>query len=78
MPISNSIAESAVNEVVSLRCAKKRQMRWTNQVAHLLVQVRVVVLNRDLEILEIPRPRRFHSESKREDRQYFALVCLQF
>lgn len=32
MPISSSIAESAVNEVVSLRCAKKRQMRWTNKV----------------------------------------------
>ena len=31
MPISSSIAESAVNEVVSLRCAKKRQMRWTNK-----------------------------------------------
>src|SRR5689334_17590405 len=30
MPISSSIAESAVNEVVSLRCAKKRQMRWTD------------------------------------------------
>jgi hypothetical protein len=31
MPISSCIAESAVNEVVSLRCAKKRQMRWTNK-----------------------------------------------
>lgn len=30
MPISSSIAESAVNEVVSLRCARRRQMRWTN------------------------------------------------
>lgn len=48
MPISNSIAESAVNEVVSLRCTKKRQMRWTNQGAHLRVQVRVAVLNRAL------------------------------
>ena len=31
MPISSSIAESAVNEVVSLWCAKKRQMRWANK-----------------------------------------------
>src|SRR5471032_127222 len=44
MPISSSIAESAVNEVVSLRFAKKRQMRWTNKGAHLLVQVRVAVV----------------------------------
>lgn len=47
MPISSSIAESAVNEVVSLRCAKKRQMRWTDEGAHLLVQVRVAALNGD-------------------------------
>jgi hypothetical protein len=48
MPISSSIAESAVNEVVSLRCAKKRQMRWTDKGAHLLVQVRVAALNGEL------------------------------
>ena len=39
------IAESAVNQVVSLRMAKKRQMRWTDAGAHRLVQVRVAVLN---------------------------------
>jgi hypothetical protein len=73
MPISSSIAESAVNEVVSLRCAKKRQMRWTNQGAHLLIQVRVAVLNGDLKMREIPKPRRFHSERRRgEDCQCFA------
>src|SRR5476649_1491260 len=49
----SSIAESAVNEVVSLRCAKKRQMRWTNKGAHLLVQVRVAVLNGDLKMREM-------------------------
>jgi hypothetical protein len=36
LPISSSIAESAVNQVVSLRMAKKRQMRWTDAGAHRL------------------------------------------
>ncbi len=45
LPISSSIAESAVNQVVSLRMAKKRQMRWTDAGAHRLVQIRVAVLN---------------------------------
>ncbi len=45
---TSSIAESAVNQVVSLRMAKKRQMRWTDAGAHRLVQVRVAVLNGDL------------------------------
>ena len=49
----------------SLRCAKKRQMRWTNQGAHLLIQVRVAVLNGDLEMWEMPKPRQFHSERRR-------------
>jgi hypothetical protein len=30
LPISSSIAESAVNQVVSHRMAKKQQMRWTD------------------------------------------------
>jgi len=68
MPISSSIAESAVNEVVSLRCAKKRQMRWTNKGAHLLVQVRVAVLNGDLNMREMPKPLQFSAEQKRDDR----------
>jgi hypothetical protein len=33
LPIS-SIAESAVNQVVGHRMAKKRQMRWTDEGAH--------------------------------------------
>jgi hypothetical protein len=45
LPISSSIAESAVNQVVSYRMAKKRQMRWTDEGAHCMVQVRVAVLN---------------------------------
>ena len=73
MPISSSIAESAVNEVVSLRCAKKRQMRWTDKGAHLLVQVRVSVLNGELKMREMPEPRRFAPNEKRNVRcQRFA------
>ncbi|MDY7548142.1 hypothetical protein QN379_21610 [Glaciimonas sp. Gout2] len=34
MPIRSVIAAIAASEVVSLRCAKKRQMRWTNKDAH--------------------------------------------
>jgi hypothetical protein len=45
LPISSSIAESAVNQVVSHRMAKKRQMRWTDEGAHCTAQVRVSVLN---------------------------------
>ncbi|WP_194727208.1 ISKra4 family transposase [Noviherbaspirillum malthae] len=66
MPISSSIAESAVNEVVSLRCAKKRQMRWTNKGAHLLVQVRVAVLNGELKMRDMPDRRRNVAEQKHD------------
>ncbi|NPT53989.1 hypothetical protein GNZ13_05045 [Paraburkholderia sp. 5N] len=45
LPISSSIAESAVNQVVSHRMARKRQMRWTDEGAHCMAQVRVAVLN---------------------------------
>ena len=45
LPVSSSIAESAVNQVVSYRMAKKRQMRWTDEGAHCMAQVRVAVLN---------------------------------
>ena len=48
LPISSSIAESAVNEVVSWRMAKKRQMRWSDEGAHLLAQARVRAINGDL------------------------------
>ncbi|WP_194715300.1 hypothetical protein [Noviherbaspirillum soli] len=66
MPIS-SIAESAVNEGVSLRCAKKRQMRWANKVAHLLVQVRRAVLNGELKMRDLPDRRRTTTEKKNDD-----------
>ena len=45
---SSSIAESAVNQIISARMVKKQQMRWTPQGAHLLLQLRTRVLNDDL------------------------------
>jgi hypothetical protein len=46
--ISSSIAESAVNQIISTRMVKKQQMRWTPRGAHLLLQLRTHVLNDDL------------------------------
>jgi hypothetical protein len=40
--------ESTVNQVVSKRMVKKKQMRWTPEGAHLLLQVRTRTLNGDL------------------------------
>jgi hypothetical protein len=45
LAISSSVAESAINQAVSLRMAKKQQMRWTDAGAQYLVQVRVADLN---------------------------------
>ena len=45
---STAFAESAVNEIVSKRMAKSQQMRWSKRGAHLLLQVRVKVLDGDL------------------------------
>jgi hypothetical protein len=45
--ISTAFVESAVNQVVSKRFVKKQQMRWTLAGAHLLLQIRVQVLNGD-------------------------------
>jgi hypothetical protein len=50
LPISSSIAESAVNQIVSHRMAKKQQMRWTDDGAHCLAQVRVAVLNNEFSV----------------------------
>ena len=58
LPISSAIAESAVNQVVSMRFAKKRQMRWSDEGAHLLAQVRVHALNGDLHPRAVPIPLR--------------------
>jgi hypothetical protein len=45
--ISTAFVESAVNQVVSKRFVKKQQMRWTPAGAHLLLQIRIEVLNGD-------------------------------
>jgi hypothetical protein len=47
--ISTGFVESAVNQVVSKRMAKKQQMQWTQRGAHLLLQVRTRVLNEQWE-----------------------------
>ncbi|NOR24817.1 MAG: hypothetical protein GQ542_10580 [Desulforhopalus sp.] len=47
--ISTAFVESAVNQVVSKRMVKKQQMRWSQQGAHLLLQVRTRVLNDELQ-----------------------------
>ena len=46
--VSSSIAESAVNQIISARMVKKQQMRWSPRGAHLLLQLRTRVLNDDL------------------------------
>jgi hypothetical protein len=46
--ISTGFVESTVNQVVSKRFCKRQQMQWTKRAAHLLLQVRVKVLNREL------------------------------
>src|SRR5258707_4576252 len=45
--ISTAFVESTVNHVVSKRFVKKQQMRWTQRGAHLLLQVRIQVINQD-------------------------------
>ena len=46
--ISSSFVESTVNEVISKRFVKRQQMRWTKAGAHQLLQVRILVLNKEL------------------------------
>ncbi|OYD60672.1 UNVERIFIED_ORG: hypothetical protein BDU10_10062 [Burkholderia sp. CF145] len=47
-PISTATAESAVNQILNQRMCKRQQMRWSPIGAHLLAQVRCVVVNGDL------------------------------
>jgi len=46
--ISTGFVESIVNHVVSKRFCKRQQMQWAKRAAHLLLQVRIKVLNREL------------------------------
>ena len=61
--ISTAFVESTINQVVSKRMVKKQQMRWSQQGAHLLLQVRTHVLNDELrEIFQQWCPRFFQQE----------------
>ena len=44
-PVSSSRAESTVNQLVNARMNKRRQMRWSPQGAHRVLQVRAAVLD---------------------------------
>jgi len=44
-PISTSRAEGTVNQLVSARMNKRRQMRWSPRGAHRVLQVRAAVLD---------------------------------
>jgi hypothetical protein len=46
--ISTGFVESTVNQVLSKRFYKRQQMQWTKRGAHLLLQVWVKTLNREL------------------------------
>ena len=46
--IATGFVESVVNQIIAKRFVKKQQMRWTKRGAHLLLQVRVKVLNEEL------------------------------
>jgi hypothetical protein len=41
--------ESAINQIVSKRFAKKQQMQWTKKSAHLVLQMRTQALDECLE-----------------------------
>ena len=43
--ISTAVVESMVNRVIGRRMAKKQPMRWSRRGAHLLVQIRLAVLD---------------------------------
>jgi hypothetical protein len=61
LPISSAIAESAVNQVVSARMAKRQQMMWSDEGAHHLALIRVADLARKLSARtfdRITQPRR--------------------
>lgn len=47
--IASTSAEASVNNLVARRMVKKQQMRWSEQGANLLLQVRVALANGDLE-----------------------------
>jgi hypothetical protein len=68
--ISTGFVESAINQIVDKRMDKRQSMRWTPRGAHLLLQTRIHVLNRDLDQLI---RRRYPSRSATSDRPAPAL-----
>ena len=71
-PISSSLAESSVNQIISKRFVKKQQMRWTRRGAHLLAQVRTRVLD---DTLPATFQRWYPGMNKSEIPQESALVA---
>jgi hypothetical protein len=57
--ISTGFVESTVNQVVSKQMVKKQQMQWIQRRAHLLIQVRVQVLNFDTLVSTTAVPNRW-------------------
>ena len=49
--ISTGFVESTVNQVISKRFCKRQQRQWTKRGAHLLLQMRVKTLNRELGVM---------------------------
>jgi UDP-N-acetylmuramate-alanine ligase len=47
-PVSSSRAESTVNQLVNARMNKRRQMRWSPQGAHRVLQVMAAILDNRL------------------------------
>ena len=47
--ISTGFAESTVNQLLSHRFVKKQQMKWSRRGAHMLLQVRIKVVDQDLD-----------------------------
>jgi hypothetical protein len=62
--ISTAFVESTINQVVSRRFVKKQSMQWTLRGAHLLLQTRTKVLNKELEDVF----RRWYPQFRREDK----------
>jgi hypothetical protein len=77
LPIGGSIAESAVDQVVSARMTKKQQVDWSDEGgAHVLALVRVADLNGELcvdSLADITLPRR--SDVERSWRASMALAA---
>jgi hypothetical protein len=81
--ISTAFIESTVNEVISKRFVKKQQMRWTKEGAHHLLQIRIQVLNDELQqtfckwypgILETP----IDTEGEKQNNQHPNLNGLRY